>query len=322
MSIERQLVKEFEQDSQNRKCPPDLDTRITAEYRQQVMQQRGKPFMPRKWKMPKVVLIAIIVMIVCGFAYTGSKLLFTDKNGNATVNVHSNQQLKLEKDALERVRLTLKEVKSQLGPGETAVVYVSDFDFYGSWLGAFNPVTLSEIEQWKTKLKEHEVEEKLPDSLLGSFDFVEGMEGDPFFPALGTDAISVWEGMKAESKKTGSKTLWRKTIGSSIKPTSPYTSVFRNSNQDSIYLTWDIVNGPTVKFEMMTPPNTSYEELDINGLKAHYTKDEQSLYGDSNINQDVMWIKESGGKTIVYHVRSDSLDMTKEQLVEAAKSLL
>jgi hypothetical protein len=327
LSIEQKLVEEFEQDSNHMRCPPSLDSRIATEYRQQMMDHRGELLLRRKWNRPRIVLVSIIaVMFICGFAYAGSKLLFADAKGKFSINVQSNPQMELGKDALEKVRFSLKEVKSKLEPGETAIVYVPEFDIqvngHQLWFRAYKPVTLTELEQWKAKLTEYDVEEKLPDSLLGSYKFVEGMEGYPFSAFIGSnDATSLLEEMKAESKKTGSKMLWRKTAVLPDKPTSPYTSVFRNSNQNTIYLTCDIVSGPSVKYETMSPPNTSYEELELNGLKAHYTKSEQSLYGDSTIYQDVMWIKESEGKTVVYHVGSDSLDMTKEQLVEIAKSL-
>ncbi len=324
MSIEQQLVEAFEQDS--RKCPSDLDTRIAAEYRQQVMQQRGIPFMSRTRKMPKFVLIAIIFILICGFSYAGSKLLFEDKTDTFSINYQTAQELHFEQGDIEKIRGSLEEVKAQLNPGDTAVVYLQDYDIQvaGTPLvfGINKPIPIP-LEDWKATLQQHSIEEKLPESILGTFNFVEGMENSPYQFSFGPDGYQLLNEMKAENKKTGSELLWRKADLSKAEPVVPYTSVYRNSSNETIYLTWQIANGnPDLKMFQVAPPNTTYEEINIGGLTAHYMLDDQSLFGQSNIHQDVMWLKESGGKSVIYHVQTDSTKLTKEQLIEAAKSLL
>ncbi|MFD0715691.1 hypothetical protein [Paenibacillus sp. GCM10027626] len=322
MSIEQQLTEEFKRDS--RKCSPDLDLRIAAEYRQQVMQQKRMPFM-RKRKMPKVVLIAVIIMVICGFGYAGNKLLFIESKEKFSVSYHTEQQLHFEKGDVEMIRGSLEEVKAQLNPGETAVVYLKDYDFriQGAPVvfGIHQPVPIP-LVAWKATLQQHNIEEKLPESILGTFKFVEGMETSPYQFSFGTDAYRLLEEMKAESKKTGSKVLWRKTNTSASNPIVPYTSVYRNSDNDTIYLTWQIADNETnVKMLLAATPNTVYEDIDIDGLNAHYMMNDQALFGQSNIQQDVMWLKESGDKLVVYHLQTDSTNLTKDQLIEAVKSL-
>ncbi|MFD1775833.1 hypothetical protein [Paenibacillus rhizophilus] len=324
MSIERQLIEEFERDS--RKCPSDLDTRIAAEYKHRVMQQRGIPFMFRKRRMPKVVLIAVIFIVICGFGYAGNKLLFEDQKEKLSISYQTEQQLHFEKGDVGKIRSSFQEVKAQLKPGDTAVVYLQDYDIQVQGtpivFGINKPVSIP-LEAWKATLQQRSIKEKLPESILGTYKFVEGMETSPYQFNYGPDAYRLIDEMKAESKETGSKVLWRITNLSEADPVAPYTSVYRNSANDTIYLTWQIAGGDTsVKMFQAAPLGTAYEEIDIGGLTAHYMKDDHSLYGQSTIHQDVMWLKESGGKTIVYHVQTDSQNMTKEQLVEAAKSLL
>ncbi|MNI94819.1 hypothetical protein D3C73_1529820 [compost metagenome] len=71
----------------------------------------------------------------------------------------------------------------------------------------------------------------------------------------------------------------------------------------------------------LVPPDTVYEDIQLGSLTGHYLKDGQSLFGQSSVHQDVTWLSASGGKTVSYHVQTDSTTITKEQLIEAAKSL-
>ncbi|OKP82970.1 hypothetical protein A3848_27050 [Paenibacillus sp. P32E] len=322
MSIERQLVEEFKRDS--RRCPSDLDTRIAAEYRQQVMQQRGKPSMLKTKKTPKFVLIAAIFIVLCGFGYAGSKLLFDDHTDKLSSNYKIEQKLQLIPEDVAKIRGSLAEVRAQLNPGETAVVYFKDHDLEAQGTpvvyGINKPVVLP-VEEWRAALQKHHVGEKFPESILGAYHFVEGMETSPFQFTFGADAYTLLDEMKAESKKTGSEMLWRKTdVSEDI--TETYTSVYRNAAGDSIYLTWQIADGaPGAKVFQLVPPGTVYEELQIGGLTAHYLKDSQSLFGESSVHQDVTWLSAGEGKSTAYHVQTDSRTVTKEQLIEAAKSL-
>ncbi|MBY9078796.1 hypothetical protein KIH86_28025 [Paenibacillus sp. HN-1] len=326
MSIEQQLVEEFKRDSENRRCPPGLDARIAAEYRQLVVKQRGERLMLRKGKTAKIIWIAVIVLVVCGFGYAGNELLFEDHKDRLAVNYQTDQQLHLEAADVEKIRSSLAEVKAKLAPGDTAVVYLKDYELkiQGSPVvfGINNPVSLKP-DAWRAALKQHNIGEKLPESLPGMFKLAEGMEASPYRIIYGTDAYQLLDEMKAESQKTGSRVLWRKTELSADQPIVPYTSVYRNSSNDTIYVTWEVADGDTdVKLFQAAPPNTEYEDITINGVTAHYLMNDQALFGQSTIQQDVMWLKESGTQTIIYHVQSDSTTLTKEQLIQAAQSLL
>ncbi|MWC30254.1 hypothetical protein [Paenibacillus sp. MMS18-CY102] len=322
-TIEQQLAEEFKQSSRQRQCPSSLDHRIAAEYRQSMMARRREQRLKTLWRMPKVALIsAIVAASICGFAYAGNKLLFKDEEGMITLNVQSSDLLELGKRDLESVRASLSDVQSKLDPGETAVVYAPEFDVKGGWLGAYQPIPFTDIVQWKRLLKKHNIKEPLPEAIGGTFKFVEGMEGNPFSVALSPDAEQAWNEMRTQSKQDGSKMLWRKIHPSHDQPTAAYSSVYQNSNQDNVYLTWEIVNSPSLYFNLITPSSTSYEEIDMNGQKVHYTKDEQSLYGESSVHQEVMWTRDEGGQPIIYRVGSDSASLAKEQLIEAARSLL
>ncbi|MFB9326401.1 hypothetical protein ACFFSY_10790 [Paenibacillus aurantiacus] len=327
MSIERQLSEAFERDARNRICPPGLDARMAAEYRQLAAQQRGEPFMRSKGKSTKMLLIAIIVVVICGFGYAGNKLLFADQKDRLAVHYQTDQQLQLEPSDVEKIRGSLAAVKGHLAPGDTAVVYLRDYELKIQdtpvVLGIQNPVIL-QPDSWRAVLKEHRVKERLPDSLAGGFTLEEGMEGSPYQITFGADAYRLMDEMKAESKETGSRVLWRKSDPPADRPLVPYTSVYRNASQDTIYVTWEVAGGNgdgDVKVFQAAPPSTVYEEIALGGITAHYLRHDQALFGQSRMQQDVTWLQQSGDQTIVYHVQSDSETLTKEQLVQAAQGL-
>lgn len=290
------------------------------------MNEGGASHMWRKGKPAKILLIAVIVGVICGFGYAGNKFLFADQKDRLAISYQTDQQLSLEPADVADIRRSLAQVKSQLAPGDTAVVYLRDHEAKIQGVpvifGVQNPVSV-QPDVWRAKLKQQHIEEALPDSLLGTFKLEEGMEGSPLQFGFGADAYRLLDEMRAESEETGSRVLWRTTDLPAEQPLVPYTSVYRNSSQDTIYITWQVANGSAdVKLFQAAPPNTEYEELKVNGVTAHYLKHDQALVGQSPIHQDVTWLQESGGQTIMYHVQSDSEALTKQQLIQAAQSFL
>ncbi|WP_042169474.1 hypothetical protein [Paenibacillus gorillae] len=327
MSIERQLAEAFKRNESALECPPSLDARIMADYGRMTMGKRGDSFMKRKWSWSRAAIIVVVVAILSGFAYAGNKFLFSDSQGRYSIHMQTNEVFSLAPDTLEKARASLKEVQVQLAPGETAVVYLPEMaaQFSGEQppLGVTNPNYITDLQQWKHVLEESSITESLPDSLLGgTYQFQAGTLNSPLHFLIGLDAMKLQDEMKTEIKKTeGNRPLWRLTAPPVDIPQSYYTSVYRNANGEALYISWGVLKGSSIKLEGITSPDTEYVQLDLNGHKAHYTKNEQSLYGDSNVFQSVMWIEEQEDQTIVYHVESDSASMTKERLIEAATSL-
>jgi len=327
MSIERQLTEAFKSHATELECPPALDARIRTEYERRMVEKRGTSLMNKKRALPRAAIIAVIVALICGFAYAGNKLLFSDSQGHYSVRTQTNEKFDLDLGTLEKVRTSLSEVQAQLAPGETAVVYLPELAAHplGALpLGATNPKLVSDERQWRALLSESGVTKPLPESLLGgAYLFAAGTENNPFHITLGIHANEQWEEMKSEAAKSGGdRPLWRPADLSGWQPLSAYTSIYRDSDGESLYLTQEIVNGTSVHLEGLTPSNSDYTELDLQGNKAHYVKYDQSLYGDSSLFQYVMWIEADKDRTIVHRVESDSIGMTKDKLIEVANGLL
>lgn len=330
MSIERQLSEAFKRNEARLECPPSLDARIMADYRR-VMDKRGLLHMKKKRRLPKAAMIALVVVLLCGFAYGGTRMLFSDSLGQFAIRVQTNDAFHLEPEALEHARTSIKEVQERLAPGETAVVYLPDVfaEMPGDppAIGATKLQWISDAEQWRAYLEERGLTGVVPDAVgqgQEAYRFSAGAANSPFHFAMGMDALDLLKEMQAESGLAeGELPLWRVTDNSGEQAISFYTTLFRNADGEGIYLTLEVVNGDySIKKDIYTAPSTEYEEMELNGLKAHYTKNVQSLFGESNILQAVSWIEEKDGSTIVYQVESDSSGMIKERLIEIAQSLL
>jgi hypothetical protein len=324
MSIERNLKSEYERNSSLIKCPPSLDSRIMAVFNGFVMEQRGKRDLLRKWKLPRAAWIAVIaVVVLCGFAYAGSKLLFEEQKGNFAIRMDASESVELEKADVEKIRDTLKEVKTQLSAGESAVVYLADYEAKFTrmpLLAVTNAVMEREIQDWKAILKYHHAPDNIPESIFGTYQFVGGMKAPPYGAFVDMDTVQLLDEMKAESRKTGNDVIWRKYTATA-DPIPAYTSIYRNPEQATIYFSLQMVSDVPIRMEVTTSASSVYEELNLNGNKAHFTRTEQALYGDSNIYQDITWMNEDGERTLIYQVGSDSSSVTKEQLVQAARSM-
>jgi|GEM_PF-1093071 len=327
MSIERKLTEAFKRDQAELECPPSLDERIMADYGRMAMDGRRNKHMKNKRGLSRIAIIAAVIAVLSGFGYAGTQLLFSDSLGKYSIRMQSNEALTINPEVLDRARASLKMVQDQLAPGTTAVVYLPEVfsEYRGAPLpiGVTSPDWVAGAQEWQVVLEEKGVTETLPDSLLGgAYTLKAGSLKSPFHVLMGLDAMDRMNEMIAEHNATnGEGPLWRLTEQSSEGPESYYTSVYRDVNDEALYYTWQIISDASIKTEALTSPSTVYEELDLGGYKAHYTKNDQSLFGESNVLQGIMWMEEKEGETIVHHVESDSASMTKERLVEVASSL-
>ncbi|RUT29568.1 hypothetical protein EJP77_14415 [Paenibacillus zeisoli] len=277
--------------------------------------------MKRLWKLPNIAVIGLLFVLLCGFALAGGKLLFQEELGNVKINYTANEEVTLDSGLLEKMRHSLSEVKAKLNKGETAVLYFAEL---GANRYAFqsvsNPEVVNDLDSWSRTVSHQNPTEHIPESLPGSFKFAQGMESPAYGAFIDSAAFKLLDDMKVESKQTGKDVVWRKTAVKSKPVFNFYTSLYRNAEQQTIYYTLQIPN-EKVRMEGITSPTSVYEDLNIHGHPAHYTLDNQSLYGASKIAQYILWMEEKGDQTLIYQVGTDSPTVTKQQLIQAAQSL-
>ncbi|KOP68162.1 hypothetical protein AMS62_25100 [Bacillus sp. FJAT-18019] len=325
MSIEEQLKEEFKLNAKNVVCPPTIDLRVMNACREQMLEKKGEQPMRRRGKLSKAIMLILLIAVVSGFAYAGRTLLFEETKGNMTMSAAKLEEFKLSKAQLEGIRQARNEVKAQLNPGDSAVVYLTDLEDVTSM--PFFPVSQPEVNEdlntWRTVLMDHHFDVVPPDSLLGTYRFAGGMELSPFgvFWGSETDMAALQEDMKVESELSGKDMVWRITQAPSSLPMLSYTTTYRNSEQETLYLVMEAALDSKVKVQLVTPSTTKYEKMDLNGYSAHYFKNDSYIYTDNNFYQEISWMTEREGRAIIYRIGTDSPSMTKEKLMEAAQSL-
>lgn len=325
MSIEQQLKDEYQQNAKNVVCPPSIDIRIMNAYRERMLEKKGEQPLERRRAWSKAVMVILLIAVVSGFAYAGRTLLFEETKGNMAMSAVTLKELKLSKAQLESISQARNEIKAQLNPGESAIVYLTDLDNVKSlpFIPVSQPDVNENLDSWRNLIASRNIADQIPDSLLGTYRFAGGMELSPFGAYVGSerDIAALLEEFKAESEETGKDVIWRKTPVPTSLPLLTYTTVYRNSDQETLYLSLETARDSKVKLQMTAPPSAKYEEFDLNGHSAHYFKNDSHIYTDSHFYQEISWMFEHDGDAIIYRLGSDSPAITKEQLMKAAKGL-
>ncbi|MCR8844558.1 hypothetical protein NQ117_12780 [Paenibacillus sp. SC116] len=164
------------------------------------------------------------------------------------------------------------------------------------------------------------IADSFPSNVLGDFSFEGWMNGTPFGSFFFDSFTEMMDELKQESEDTGKKVVWRKETLTSEGPINIFTSIYRYSKHESVYVAVEATS-EKIRIEGIIPSSSVYEKLDVKGNQAHYTRDDSSLFSASLTYQEVMWMEVHGNKTFVYKIMSDSPDITKEQLVQAAREL-
>lgn len=326
MSIEQKLKDEFKQHNKTMVCPSSIDLRVMNLYRERLMEKRGERLMRRNRKWSKAALVVLIITVLSGFAFAGRTLLFEETKGNLTISAEALKGVDLSETQLESIRKARKEVNTQLKVGESAVVYLSALDNVSSLpiIPMIQPDLNNDLNTWRTELLEQHFNVLPPDSLLGSYTFAGGMKNYPFGTLEGSerDMKALVEELKDGSESSGKEFSWKKIDSTSSLPLITYTSVYRNKNQNTLYyLIQQIASDSKIRLNMLTPSSTTYEEMDLNGHTARYFKNNSFVFTDSQFYQEISWMIEEEGQATIYTIGSDSPEMTKEQLIEAANQL-
>jgi len=319
MSIERELRQAFREHAIA--PPPSVDAAVAAMYRGHAMGKKGVTRMKMRKRLSRAAVAALVIAVMSGFVYAGSKLLFEQEKGHVGMTYRAVENFAIPEAALASIRVHLNEVKEQLEPGEQAIVYLEDMKIVEPFgldpvLSVMKPAAIASLEAWQAVLNDTGAGARLPGELLnGEYRFAEGFVGYPFLGALGPSAMELVPELAAESEATGQAAVWREYVPDDL-PITGYTTVYRNGEQ-AIYFTVDPIS-EKIRFEAMMGKSAALEQLQVNGSEAAYTRNESFLYTASGLYQEIVWLTEQEGRTIIHRVGTDSDEVSKEQLLEAA----
>jgi len=321
MSTERELRQAFRAHADSIVPPPAVDAAVAAMYRGHAMGRKGATRMKMRKRLSRAAIAALVIAVLSGFAYAGGKLLFEQEKGHVGMAYRAVETFAIPEETLDRIRGHLNAVKEQIEPGEQAVVYLQDMKIVVPFgldpiLGVAKPDPVTSLKAWQAALADSVADARLPGELPdGEYRFAEGFEGYPFGSALGLAAMELVPELAEESEATGQAAVWRE-IASGDAPISGYTTTYRNG-EHAIYYTVEAVTEP-IRLEAMMGKSAALEQVQVNGDEAAYTRNESFLYTDSGLYQEIAWLTEREGRTIIHRIGTDSNLVTKEQLLEAA----
>ena len=152
-------------------------------------------------------------------------------------------------------------------------------------------------------------------SVLGQeYAFSAGLEG------FGQDGFVTPEGLKVmeELQHSGKQVAWKKVEN----PTFPFkgmTTFFTSANGEKIFLTYDIMKpGMAIK---ATGNNEHFHISKIGGKDVYYSENSHFLSATEKM-KEVVWSAGSADKPINVHLGTESLEITKEELLAAAEEVI
>lgn len=323
MSIEQQLHLHFHKQAEKLKCTKEIDVQIQNIYQSHIHDHHIKKDKTSPRRISRLMIVAMVILLLCGFAYASTQLLFKTSEGSVNYEFYTDSTLTLQQISGNEIRESLDYVKQQLATGESAVVYLADyanekhpFIKENPLLFVSNPFIDTNYDSWKATLEQSLPEYTLPTNLPDSITFVGGKKGYPIGNEITPDQKQLVEVLIKEAKDTGSKIVWQET-SSSTSPITAFTTIYKNANDEEIYITMEIFPKDLVKVESYTNEAITHNQLDIHGKPAFYTNS-MNFFSKTDYYQDLFWIKSNNDQTVVYRIGTESINLTQNELVYIA----
>ncbi|WP_156926677.1 hypothetical protein [Cohnella panacarvi] len=231
----------------------------------------------------------------------------------------------LSSEQSARIHQRLVDVQSQLGNGESAVVYLPEIirifpEVKGmELLLVSNPEAATNYEEWDKTLTGRDGNvRRLPNGALG-LDFVRGQKESYFGGAISPEALKLLPEMKSESEAHGSTDVWRRVDEFTDMSFPTLTSIYRNPSGDEIFISTQWFNQKGGLRSVMGA--TELEKIEVDGIEVQYRLEEPFIFTETNRLQSLQWIETFDDRSLLYTVGTPSLTMTKEALIAVMKGL-
>ncbi|MGG1659054.1 hypothetical protein [Brevibacillus sp. NRS-1366] len=320
MFIEKKLKKEYEWAAGELKSDPALDNRIKFAIRQELAGGKQQ----KKGLRPKLTHVAAVFVLLTGFGFSTQTLLYKVDEGAVHMEVQAHKEFALTRITPEEIRRELTNAENTLATGETAVVYFAELAKekhpifqQNPVIGVEKPEVVLDWKQWNAVHEKAAPLPSMPKQLSDHFAFREGKLGTPFGVMVGQEGYEWLQELQAKSRETGKSVVW-KVVPKTESPIDAYTTLYQNEQNERIYVTVEVLPKDQVNVQVSTPETTTYVPVEVNGKKAHYTKNDQFLFSESHQYQELSWVGKAGEQTIMYRVASDSPTVTKAMLQQAA----
>jgi hypothetical protein len=334
MSIENQLKLAFKQSAVHLKQPHQLDARIEQLFDVH-SQAKGKStkWFSKQHKFARVLIIAACFLIFSGFAYASTLIYHLNLN-NINIAATKDSQFNFTQQQMDEIIGSRNEVKNQLSPGESAFVFIAELDKIkvpgfsdGPGMGlnrVSNPQSYSDINQWKELTKASIAAFKTPTLLPAGFTFAKG-EIEEHYGIGPDDQNKYYQMLKEKAMAASGKMAWQKAEPEDYSSHGLITPqlIYTNSNNDQIDVNYTVKPPGTenMNFIATMGDSSTVDKVRVADLEGYYTVNNQNVFSDTGYMQDINWLEQVNGQTIIYHVSTPSKHVTKEDLLLVANNL-
>ncbi|GAA0391897.1 DUF4367 domain-containing protein [Paenibacillus motobuensis] len=270
----------------------------------------------------KVVLGLALFVVIAGF----NRYIWFQISDHRMSLQYVQMNTRMDDEELSsKIHRDLKEVEAELEVGESAIVYLPELaklytmDKKQALVVVTNPFIITDFSKWETILARNTAKYKLPPARSTGLYFVGGKEESPFGGFIPLEWRKLLPELEKESEKMNGKAVWRKQVDKPANQPRIFTTIYHNEREDQVYVSMQFIDQKT-DFKIATS-NLENEEINIDGVKAHYFNTQPFFFSDSNRVQEIQWLETFEDYTLLYSIGSISPTLTKEELLRIAHQL-
>lgn len=333
MSIEQRLTDELKRQGKSIQCPAAVSIRTEQLFDQRFAGKLATGNLTSVFVRPRrysqAVMIALCLLLFSGIAYA-STLLYQLNNGTFIFQVSSNTEKTLDAQQAQALRERINQVRQQLASGESAVVYVPELNKLKlpPLVKVNQPQGYANIEGWQKQLVGIAGAYKLPNKLPEGFAFTEGRTVLPI-GAIDADTLrNNLETLKKQSKEGTAGISWKK-LAADVTHTQSFGSqeipnlIYQNAKGDQIQIYYQLIPD-SEKEKTVQAQITGIEQVEkvsMNGKEAYYSVNNHAFLSPSNQSKALTWIGQDNGQIVLYSVLSESVSVSKQDLVFTAEHM-
>lgn len=325
MSIEEQLKTEFHHKAHTLKQPPQLDARVRQLYGDHVKKVEISMY---KSKFMKVAIIALLVAVVSGFGYITAQIVFQTESEHVKLSYSADTELTLQYTTGKEVRASLNGVKEQLSDGESAVVYLDalareDHPLFQQYpvLLVSKPIIYNSMEESIERLEQYTSHYKTPSQLPEHFSFIGGKMEHPLGGMMSPENDALIEELLDQAKRTSEAVIWKENKQQGVEFMHVFTFIYGNEEQAEIYISLQIIEDGGIAIEGTAGADMNYATVNIGDVVGHYMENNSFFLSNTDHYKSITWLEQIDTQTIIYEISSESLRVTKEDLILIADGM-
>jgi hypothetical protein len=329
MSIENRLAHELKRQGESIHCPVIVRIQVEQLFDQRFSNKRSydtRSSVKSRRRYSQALLVTLSILLFSGIAYA-STLLYQMNAGNFSFSVSSNAQMNINSQEAQLIQEQMNQVRQQLAVGESALIYMPLLSQHKlpPLIKVTQPQAYTDLAEWRNQLDRGLSSSKLPDKLPEGFAFAEGrME----LPVGGISPNELHDNLETLKKKANGSIAWHKITSSGSEPQALAewkipNLVYRNAKGEHIEIYYQLIpNSEKEKaIHVETQQMDQVDKMNLNGIDAYYSENKHSFLSPTCQSKALTWMGQENGRIVMYSVVSESVDVTKQDLVYMAEHM-